>query len=111
MSIGGVHALLQSELKKLLLKGTHFINVDDWSENEISTKYKRVIGIVDCTEIPINTWQTNAFSKKKGCATLKYQVVIYHSTGKPLPVIGPFKESVYDAKVYEKSDMAQYLLN
>jgi hypothetical protein len=54
MSIGGVHALLQSELKKLLLKGTYFINIDDWSENELSTKYKRVIGIVDCTEIPIN---------------------------------------------------------
>jgi hypothetical protein len=50
---GGVHALLQSELKKLLLIGTHFINVDDWSENEISTKYNHVIGIVDCTEIPI----------------------------------------------------------
>jgi hypothetical protein len=71
----------------------------------------RVIGIVDCTEIPINTRQTNAFSKKKGCATLKYQAVIHYSTGKPLSVYGPFKGSVHDAKVYEKSDMAQYLLN
>jgi hypothetical protein len=33
ISIGRVHALLQSELKKLLLKGTYFINIDDWSEN------------------------------------------------------------------------------
>jgi hypothetical protein len=69
MSVGGVHALLQSKLEKLLLRGTYFINVDNWSEN-VSTKYKHVIGIVNCTEIPINTWQTNAFSKKKGCATL-----------------------------------------
>jgi hypothetical protein len=87
------------ELEKLLLRGTHFINVDDWSENKISTKYKRVIGIVNYTEIPINTWQTNAFSKKKGCATLKYQVVIHHATGKPLSVYGPFKGSVHDGKI------------
>jgi hypothetical protein len=72
------------------------LNVDDWSENKISTKYKRVIGIVNCTEIPINTWQTN------GCAILKYQVVILHATGKPLSVYGLFKRSIYDAKVYEK---------
>jgi hypothetical protein len=110
-SIEGVHALLQSKLEKLLLRGTHFINVDDWSENEISTKYKCVIGIVNCTKIPINTWQTNAFSKKKGCATLKYQVVIHHATGKPLSVYGSFKGSVHDAKICEKSDIAQYLLN
>jgi hypothetical protein len=51
MSVREVHALLQSKLEKRLLRGTHFINVDDWSENEISTKYKRVIGIVDCLSI------------------------------------------------------------
>jgi hypothetical protein len=38
-------------------------------------------------------------------------VVIYHSTGKPLHIYGPFKGSVHDAKVYEKSGIAGYLLN
>jgi hypothetical protein len=38
-------------------------------------------------------------------------VVVYHSTGKPLHIYGPFKESVHDAKVYKKSKIAEYLLN
>jgi hypothetical protein len=111
MSIGGVYALLQNKLEKLLLRDTHFINVDNWSKNEISTKYKHVISIVDCTKILINNWQTNAFNKKKSCTTLKYQVVIHPATEKPLSMYGPFKGSVHDAKVYEKNYIAQYLLN
>jgi hypothetical protein len=51
----------------------HFIDIDDWNKDQISTKYHYVIGIVDCTELAINTWQTNSFSKKKGGPTLKYQ--------------------------------------
>jgi hypothetical protein len=38
-------------------------------------------------------------------------VVVHHSTGKPLHIYGPFKGSVHDAKVYEKSEIAGYLLN
>jgi hypothetical protein len=38
------------------------------------------IGIIDCTEIRINNWQKNCFSKKKACQTLKYQVVFNINT-------------------------------
>jgi hypothetical protein len=43
--------------------------------------------------------------------TLKYQVIVHHSTRKLLHIYGPFKRSVYNAKVYEKSEIAEYLLN
>jgi hypothetical protein len=77
MLVSGVHLLLQKELEKLFLSNEH---IDQWSEDQLSTKYHCVVGIVDCTELAINTWQTNSFSKKKGGPTLKYQVVIHHST-------------------------------
>jgi hypothetical protein len=109
MSMGGVHLLLRKEHEKLNLSNEYFIDIDDWSDDQLSTKYLRVIGIVDCTEITINTWQSNAFIKKKGESTLKYQVVTYHSTGKPLHIYGPFKGSIHDAKVYKKSDITKYL--
>jgi hypothetical protein len=38
------------------------------------------IGIIYCTEIRINNWQLNCFSKKKACQKLKYQVVININT-------------------------------
>jgi hypothetical protein len=111
MSVGGVHLLLQRELEKLNASNEHFIDIDDWSDDQLSTTYHRVVGIVDCTKISINTWHSNAFSKKKGGPTLNYQVVTHHSTGKPLHIYGPFKGSIHDAKVYKKSNIAKYLLN
>jgi hypothetical protein len=54
---------------------------------------------------------SNAFNKKKGGPTLKYQVVTHHSIRKPLHIYGPFKESIHDARVYEKIDITKYLLN
>jgi hypothetical protein len=72
MSRSGVHLLLQKELEKLNSSNEHFIDIDDWMDDQLSTKYFRVIGIVDCTEIAINTWQSNAFSKKKGEPTRNF---------------------------------------
>jgi hypothetical protein len=83
MSKNGVHLLLHRNLKKLNLFNNYFIDINDWSDDQLSTKYLHVIGIIDCTKIAINTWQSNAFRKKKGGPTLKYQIVTHHSTGKP----------------------------
>jgi hypothetical protein len=113
LSRATVHDLVQDELHKLWNMRNIFFDVNtNWSEEHIVNDFHSdLIGIVDCTELRINVWHSDAFSVKKACHTLKYQVVINISTGRPLHICGPFKGSVHDAKVYLKSGFALWLLD
>jgi IS5 family transposase len=67
------------------------------------------VGVVDSTEVPINTWVGDSYSGKKKAFTLKYQVVISLHTKMPVQISGPYFGKVADSKVWEKSGMGQFL--
>lgn len=70
---------------------------------------KDCVGAVDSTEIEINTWVGDSYSGKKKTFTLKYQVVISLHTKMPVQISGPYFGKVSDAKVWQKSGMAEFL--
>jgi hypothetical protein len=43
MSVGGVYLLLQRELEKPNTSNQYFININDWNDDQIFTKYYRVV--------------------------------------------------------------------
>lgn len=86
-----------------------WISLDNWECNDAPSAWPTHIGIVDGTELIINNWQKNCFSKKKGHQTLKYQVVINIETRQVLNVFGPFKGSRHDSVVFHDSTIPEWL--
>jgi hypothetical protein len=57
LSPSNINHYLQSILEVYIIYTIYLnimININDWSEDQIFTKYHHVIGIVDCTELAIN---------------------------------------------------------
>jgi hypothetical protein len=67
-------------------------------------------GIVDCTELVINKWVKSAYSGKAHDYTVKYQVVVGGSDFRAVHIVGPFLGSVSDAKIWNESDIAAWML-
>jgi hypothetical protein len=111
LSKSQTHRVLKAELKRL--ESEHLetcVNIENWEKSDIPATWPNHIGIIDCTEVIIYAWHRNAFSKKKACYTLKYQVVVNIKTGKALQIYGPFKGSVHDSTVFKKSGVGHWLL-
>ena len=66
-------------------------------------------GAVDTTELPIWAWVGDAYSGKKKCFTMKYQVVVCLITKKPIQISGPFFGKVSDSEIWRLSGMANFL--
>lgn len=88
-----------------------YISLDNWDANDAPKGWPGHVAIVDGTEVFINCWQKNCFSKKKGHQTLKYQVVINASTYQVLHVLGPYKGSRHDSVLFHNSIIPEWLSN
>lgn len=64
-----------------------------------------VVGIVDCTEILINSWIRESYSGKIGDFSVKYQVVIGFPSLLPIDLHGPFLGKENDASVWKSSSI------
>lgn len=102
--------ILKVEIDKMYVQIRNFVNL---RELDIFEPFflNNCVGVVDSTELQINTWVGDSYSGKKGAHTLKYQVVCCLTTGKPIQISGPYFGKESDATIWKKSEMGEYLEN
>jgi len=107
-----IHLLLHTELRTLV-ESCHeaHLTLNNWDEIDFLEDWPQAVGIIDCTELPINVWVQQSYSKKKSNYTLKYQVVINITTGSVLNIYGPCPGSYHDSNVYRDSQFWLWLIN
>jgi hypothetical protein len=108
LSKSQIGRIIEEELDKLVARYPEFINLND-IDFDTAFVLKNVVGIVDSTEIVIQSWHPKSFSGKKKDFTLKYQVTIDFGTGVTVHIAGPYLGSVHDAKIWQESLLGDYL--
>ena len=108
LSKSRVSQILLAETDKLYVQIRNFVNLNDLQIFE-PFFLNNCVGVVDSTEVQINTWVGDSYSGKKGAHTLKYQVVCCLTTGKPVQICGPYFGKESDATIWKKSEMGEYL--
>jgi hypothetical protein len=103
-----ISSIIQAETEKMYTQIRKFVNLD---ELQIFDPFflNNCVGVVDSTELQINTWVGDSYSGKKGHHTLKYQVICCLTTGKPVQICGPYFGKESDATIWKKSGMGEYL--
>lgn len=109
LSKSQIHDILMNQLKIVEEHQERWIDLYAWEIEDAPAQFPKHIGVVDCTEVTINNWQRNCFSKKKGHQTLKYQVVINIQNSRVLNVFGPYKGARHDSKVFNDSFISNWL--
>lgn len=108
LSKSQIGRIIEEELEKLVGLASTFITLDEMDFDN-SFMLKNVVGIVDSTEVLIQSWHEKAFSGKKKNFTLKYQATIDIATGRTLHIAGPYLGSVHDARIWRESLLGEYL--
>lgn len=108
LSKSRISQILIAQTDKLSAQIRDFVN---FKELQIFEPFflNNCVGVVDSTELQINTWVGDSYSGKKGCHTLKYQVVSCLTTGKPVQICGPYFGKESDATIWKKSGLGEYL--
>lgn len=109
LSKSQIHRIIQSSVQDLAQQGETYFDMENaWDEVRLDD-WTTTVGIIDSTEVQIQTWQQRAFSGKKKAFTLKYQVVIGIQTGITLNIFGPILGATHDATIYRKSSVSGWL--
>jgi hypothetical protein len=62
-----IYRILLEQLEEIFINfQSLYIFLDNWDQTDAPDHWPGHIGIIDCTEVTINNWQKNRFSKKKG---------------------------------------------
>jgi hypothetical protein len=110
LSKSQIHRILTKQLDNIVNNILpSWISLDNWKRSDAPPRYPNHIGIIDCTEVYINNWQKNCFSKKKGRQTVKYQVIINADTMRVKHIYGPYKGSRHDSTLFKNSIIPNWL--
>lgn len=103
-----VRKIVKRQVQILASTIRDYVNLNDLDTPD-DAFFQGCVGAVDCTELPIWTWVGDAYSGKKKCFSLKYQVIVCLVTKRALQISGPFFGKAADITVWRLSGMAEFL--
>jgi hypothetical protein len=103
------HQVVHEEFQRVADLTFAYVSMDSFFLEVPPRDFSNCYGIIDSTEMQINSWKDQAFSGKKNMHTLKYQAVVGVSSGKLLNIAGPYCGSMHDSYIFQQTNIYNWL--